>query len=394
MNLVESTWMALTALAANKGRSALTMLGVIIGVGAVIALVSTGKGAQMEVLSSLERMGTNLVFAIKALDVPAAQPLTMDDAGAVARLPYVETVVPQIGGFMKVTYQAESSTSNVFGTTPEYSWVHNADVALGRFITQADEDTAARVAVVGLQTADDLGTRNLLGRNIYISGLPFTVVGLLEPRGSTGFLNRDQMVLIPLSTAISRVTGDDSIYYLSARVTERDRIPDVQRSMGTLLRDRHRIGPDDQDDFLLMKQTDLQDMMGLVTNVFTALAGGIAAISLLVGGIGIMNIMLVSVTERTREIGIRKAIGARRRDILAQFLVESIILSLFGGILGIGFGVLLAWAAESVLRFHIGVTPSAVALAFAVSVGIGVFFGVYPAWRAGSQDPIDALRYE
>ncbi|MHB1344602.1 MAG: ABC transporter permease [Thermoleophilia bacterium] len=394
MNLWESVRMAFTALAANKGRSALTILGVVIGVGAVIGMVAVGQGARQEVLGSVEGLGSNLIFAASAGDVPGGDPLTLADAEAVAELPGVARVAPEVGGPVTITFQGETSSSSLSGVTPDFAQVRNMNVALGRFISRSDVDRSARVAVVGLATADDLGTRDLLGKKIDVAGVPFTVIGMLEPKGRAGPVDPDQTVLVPINTAVTRLTGSDRLSGLSVEVGDPDRMDEVSAAMSRLLRTRHDIPAGAPDDFFVTTQVDILDAVGTITTVLTALLGGIAGISLVVGGIGIMNIMLVSVTERTREIGIRKAIGARRWDILAQFLVESVALSLFGGGVGIAIGFLMAVGAEPLLGFPGVVTPSAVVLAFAVSAAIGIFFGVYPAWKASRQDPIEALRYE
>ncbi len=390
----ESLRMALSTLAANKKRSLITVLGVVIGVGAVIAMVAVGSGARDEVLGSIEGMGSDLVFVNPAADTPGGSPLTLGDAEAVGKLAGVNIVVPQVGGGVTMTYMGESAFAYLFGTTPDYAPVRNAKIALGRFFTQADLDRSARVAVLGLQNADDLGTRDLLGKQVYISGIAFTVIGLLQPRGSTGPFNQDQVTLIPITTAMARVTGNDALYSMSVQVLGSGLIDTVQQEIPPLLRERHRLAATTQDDFVVQSQTDVLGIVSTITNVLTALLGGIAAISLLVGGIGIMNIMLVSVTERTREVGIRKALGARRFDILAQFLAEAVVLSLLGGLIGVGAGYLIARLAEYFLHFPAPVSVSTVLLAVAVSVAIGVFFGVYPAWKASRQDPIVALRYE
>ncbi|MHB0980759.1 MAG: ABC transporter permease [Thermoleophilia bacterium] len=394
MNLWESVRMAFTALAANKGRSALTILGVVIGVGAVIGMVAVGQGARQEVLGSVEGLGSNLIFAASAGDVPGSDPLTLTDAEAVAELPGVARIAPEVGGPVTVSFRGETSSSSLSGVTPEFAQVRKLNVALGRFISASDVDRSARVAVLGLATADDLGTRDLLGKKIDVAGVAFTVIGLLEPKGRAGPVDPDQTVLVPINTAATRLTGSDRLSGLSVEVADPDRMDEVSKAMTRLLRGRHEIPDGAPDDFFVTTQVDILDAVGTITTVLTALLGGIAGISLVVGGIGIMNIMLVSVTERTREIGIRKAIGARRWDILAQFLVESVALSLFGGGVGILVGFLMAVGAEPLLGFPGVVTPSAVVLAFAVSAAIGIFFGVYPAWKASRQDPIEALRYE
>ena len=386
--------MALAALLANKRRSAITVLGVVIGVAAVIAMVAVGRGAQEDVLSSVSSMGSNLVYINAASDTPGGKPLTYDDATAVSKLAGIAQVAPQAGGVSTIAYGGKSAFCYMFGTTPNYLSIRDAQIAIGRFFTHADLDRSARVAVLGLQNADDLGTRDLIGAKVTIGGSPFTVIGILQPRGGTALFNQDQVTLVPITTAMQRVTGTDALYNIIVQVTNPDEMSLVPQRIAELLRQRHRLSTASQDDFLVQSQVDLLGIIGTITTILTALLGGIAAISLLVGGIGIMNIMLVSVTERTREIGIRKALGARRSDILGQFLIESVVLSLIGGALGVGVGYGLALTAEWVLKLSGVIQPSMVLLAFAVSAAVGVFFGVYPAWKASRQDPIEALRYE
>ena len=394
MTLWETLRMALAALLANKRRSAITVLGVVIGVAAVIAMVAVGRGAQEDVLSSVSSMGSNLVYINAASDTPGGKPLTYDDATAVSKLAGIAQVAPQAGGVSTIAYGGKSAFCYMFGTTPNYLSIRDAQIAIGRFFTQADLDRSARVAVLGLQNADDLGTRDLIGAKVTIGGSPFTVIGILQPRGGTALFNQDQVTLVPITTAMQRVTGTDALYNIIVQVTNPDEMSLVPQRIAELLRQRHRLSTASQDDFLVQSQVDLLGIIGTITTILTALLGGIAAISLLVGGIGIMNIMLVSVTERTREIGIRKALGARRSDILGQFLIESVVLSLIGGALGVGVGYGLALTAEWVLKLSGVIQPSMVLLAFAVSAAVGVFFGVYPAWKASRQDPIEALRYE
>ncbi|MEI6451033.1 MAG: ABC transporter permease [Actinomycetes bacterium] len=394
MTLWETLRMALAALLANKRRSAITVLGVVIGVGAVIAMVAAGSGAQKDVLGSVSSMGSNLIYINAASDTPGGKPLTYDDAEAVSKLMGVAQVAPQAGGVSTIAYGGKSAFCYMFGTTPNYLSIRDARIAVGRFFTQADVQRSARVAVLGLQNADDLGTRDLVGEKVMVGGAPFTVIGILWPRGGTALFNQDQVTLVPITTAMQRVTGTDALFNIIVQVTNPDEMNLVPQRIAELLRQRHRLSPASQDDFVVQSQVDLLGIMGAITTILTALLGGIAAISLLVGGIGIMNIMLVSVTERTREIGIRKALGARRSDILGQFLIESVMLSLLGGIAGVGVGYALALTAAWVFDLSVVIQPSVVLLAFAVSAAVGVFFGVYPAWKASRQDPIEALGYE
>jgi len=394
MTLWETLRMALAALLANKRRSAITVLGVVIGVGAVIAMVAAGNGAQKDVLGSVSSMGSNLIYVNAASDTPGGKPLTYADAEAVSKLMGVAQVAPQAGGVSTIAYGGKTAFCYMFGTTPNYMSMRDARIAVGRFFTQADVQRSARVAVLGLQNADDLGTRDLVGKKVMVGGAPFTVIGILWPRGGTALFNQDQVTLVPITTAMQRVTGTDALFNIIVQVTSPDEMNLVPQRIAELLRQRHRLSPASQDDFVVQSQVDLLGIMGTITTILTALLGGIAAISLLVGGIGIMNIMLVSVTERTREIGIRKALGARRSDILGQFLIESVMLSLLGGIAGVGVGYALALTAAWVFDLSVVIQPSVVLLAFAVSAAVGVFFGVYPAWKASRQDPIEALGYE
>ena len=417
MNLAQSIRLALRGLSANKLRAGLTMLGIIIGVGAVIALLSAGEGAQAVITEQIQGIGSNLIFVIPGQitqvggqggpTVRRTTPLTLEDAEAMANPlsnPSVLAVAPEIDRNAEVTYAGESTFSLIVGTTPEYSFVRNAVPIVGDFITAQHVNGTSRVAVLGYQVAEALFPQgDAIDATIRINRVPFRVLGVLEEKGGGGFGGgggQDNIVIIPISTgqlrlfggryATSRGTRVDAIY---VSAVDENSVDSAIEEITQLLRDRHDI-QFGEDDFTVASQTDILGVLGQITNVLTIFLGSIAGISLLVGGIGIMNIMLVSVTERTREIGIRKAVGAKRSDILSQFLVESIILSVLGGAIGIGLGAVIAAIINSLDAFTTVVSPNAVLLAVGFSVAVGLFFGIYPATRAARLNPIDALRYE
>lgn len=394
MSAWEAVRMALSSLFANKGRSALTVLGVVIGIMSVIALMGVGQGAQDAVMGSVEELGSNLLYVRPDEGVAGADPLSDGDVTAVAAVPGVAAVAPETSVGATVTYRGVTLTPVVTGTTPSWPAIRNAGVATGRFFDEGEVDQAARVAVVGSGVAADLGVDDLLGEKISVGGLPFVVVGVLESRGGVGGYSPDDMVLIPSTTALMRLTGGDDYDGISIQVADADLMGTTEAEIVTLLRARHHVETDAEPDFTITSQAAVLETAGYVTSILTALLASIAGISLLVGGIGIMNIMLVSVTERTRDIGIRKAIGAQRRDIMGQFLIESVVLSLLGGVLGVVAGVLLSRVLGGFVGFEAVITIESVLLAAGVAGGIGVFFGVYPAWKASRQDPIEALRYE
>lgn len=412
MNLVESLRVALGSLATSKMRSALTMLGIVIGVAAVITLVSLGQGVQKMVTEEIKGAGANLLFIFpggfenqSAFTAPPS--LTYDDAQAVSdplNVPYVTAVAPELSGSARVSYADKDLFISILGATPEAVEVANLQVAYGGFIDSGHLHARSRVAVLGSGVVDDLFPPGLypLGQNIKVNGLPFRVIGVLEEKGATAFGSQDYMIWVPLTTAHARlfpqqrsVSGEYLVSTIYAQVVSEDHLDAAAEEITRLLRQRHDIGMGDDDDFTIITQADLVSILGQITGVLTIFLGSIAAISLLVGGIGIMNIMLVSVTERTREIGIRKAVGAKRRDILLQFLVEAVVLSLLGGVMGIALGYvgsnLVARLSEDLTAYT---SPSAILLATGFSVAVGVFFGIYPAARASRLDPIEALRYE
>jgi putative ABC transport system permease protein len=400
--LVQLTRIALRSLAQRKTRTALTMLGVIIGVGAVIVMVSIGEGAKQSVSSRIKGLGTNLLavrpgFARKGpVRAASVQTLVVEDADAIAKeVKNVAAVSPEIGQSTQVKHLSQNTSTSVVGVTPAWLGVNNFVVKEGRFLDELDERTSRKVAVLGNTVVNELfGGERAVNQTVKIRGVNFQVVGTLEGKGAGGMRDPDDQVLIPLSTARTRLFGTDVLRTLNVQITSEDAMDRAQGEIEDLLRMRHKIAAGAPSDFSIGSQKDLLDTASQVSDTFTALLAAVAAVSLLVGGVGIMNIMLVSVTERTREIGIRKAIGARSRDILFQFLVESVVLSGIGGLLGVGAGVGGSRIVGIVGSWQTTVASGAIALAFGVAMGIGVFFGLYPAHKASKLDPIEALRHE
>ncbi len=415
MNLIESIRMALRSLRANKLRAGLTMLGIIIGTGAVIALLAVGQGAQAEITSQIQSIGSNLIFVFPGQLQQGAgkgtlrivRMLTRQDAEAIAdtsRNPHVAAVAPEIDRSVTLTYDGNSVSVSAVGTTPEYQYVRNFPTQYGEFFTAGDEDAAARVAVLGSTTAEDLfgEPEDAVGETIRVNGVPFKVIGVLEGKGGQGMMggSRDSVAILPLSTAQKRLfsgrmvtEGGVRVDFINVSAVDEASIDPAIEEITWTLRDRHDIQYE-EDDFSVASQQDILSVAGQITSILTIVLGAIAGISLLVGGIGIMNIMLVSVTERTREIGIRKAVGAKRSDILWQFLIESIVLSVVGGVVGIAFGWGVALLVKRLAQLTTYVSAQAVTLAVGFSIAVGLFFGIYPASRASNLNPIDALRYE
>lgn len=403
MNFLESVKMASKTLVANKMRSSLTMLGIIIGNASVIATIGMGEGAQNFVGQQVESLGTNLLFIVpgspKAQTRPVSpfQTLVLSDAEAIAsQVPSVKAVAPQITGMQRITYGNTNQSTTVVGVTPEFLTVRSFDVAQGRFITELDLRRNEQVVALGADVAETLfGNRDPIGQQIRIKNVSFSVIGVMQPKGSTFGQNQDDVVLIPLTTMANRITGNSSPYgtrinFISVSVENEESMSAAQFQIENLLRLRHQII--DEDDFTVRNQKDLQATMGAITGALTLLLAAIASISLFVGGVGIMNIMLVSVTERTKEIGLRKAIGASQQDILMQFVIEAVILSVAGGLVGIFVGVGGILLIGSFTPFDAGISTVAIALATGVSGATGLFFGVIPAKKAAQLDPIVALR--
>jgi len=412
MSLWESMRIALRSLSANKLRSALTMLGIIIGVAAVIALMGVGRGAQAAIDSQIQSMGTNLLFISPGAanvggvrqGAGSMQTLTYEDAVALsnAGLPAVAAVTAETRTFGQVVFMGNNVNTQIVGVTPEYEQVRNYGVHNGEFINSANINARSTVAILGANVAQTLFSGDdPVGQSVRINNVTFRVIGVLQSKGGSGLGNQDDQVIIPLTTAISRLQrgmyrGGNLVSQITVQATDANQLDDAIQQISEVLRERHRIRF--EDDFTVRSQKDMLDTANQITGVLTVFLGGVAGISLLVGGIGIMNIMLVSVTERTREIGIRKAVGATRQNVLSQFLTEATILSVLGGLIGIVCGALIA-------RFIAGlplgtvtlsprVTADSVLMATIFAAAVGLFFGIYPAYRAATLNPIDALRYE
>ena len=407
MTLVEAIRLAFSGLLSNRLRSGLTMLGILIGVGAVILLVAVGNGASAAVQSSIQGLGSNLITVSPSnLRVGGVQQgfgtgntLSMQDVAALkdrTLAPDVVTAIPNVGGRAQITYGNQNWSTSLSGTTEQFPQVRSYQLAEGQFFTAQDVQAQRKVAVLGPTVVQNLfGGQDPLGQTIKINRQIFRVVGVFQSKGSSGFTNQDDLVAMPITTAWSFLLGGHSVQSIYVQAASSEATQSAESEITQVLLDRHHISSVANADFQLQSQADVLNTASQVTGTLTLLLGAIAAISLVVGGIGIMNIMLVTVTERTREIGIRKAIGARRRDVLLQFLIESMFLSAVGGALGILVGTLGSSALGSLVSsLHPLVSPSSIVLAFGVSLGIGLFFGIYPANRAARLHPIEALRYE
>ncbi len=393
---------ALRALARNKLRTTLTMLGIIIGVGAVIAMLSIGNGAKLSVEERLSNLGTNAVHIWPGFRRGRSRgasgsglKLTVQDWQAVDALPEVLFSCPIVSSSASMVYGSANWTSSVVGTTPAYLDLRAWALEDGRMFTESEINAATNVCVLGAEVRRELfGSADPVGETIRIKNLPFRVIGLLVEKGSSGFGSRDNMVLAPYTTVMRKVSGQDSLSYLSVQAHGPDKVDALETVVVDFLNQRYRVTDPANGGFGAFNVAELSATLGESTRIFTMLLGGIASVSLLVGGIGVMNIMLVSVTERIREIGIRMAVGARGRDILGQFLMESVVLTLCGGLLGVGLGLGVSHLIAKMAGWPSVVSQQSIILAFGTSVGIGVFFGFYPAFRASKLDPIEALRRE
>jgi putative ABC transport system permease protein len=403
VSLFELLRLAFSRLATSRLRSALTMLGVIIGVASVVALVGIGQGTASNITARLNGLGTNLLTvtpgATQSGNTRGAQgsatTLTLADASDIRTLDHVSAVAPELSGQALVTSGSVNSTTTVIGTTPDYPAVRAYQIAAGSFLSDLDVERQLRVAVLGATTATDLGlTASSVGSTIQVSGLPFEVKGILAAKGTGTFQNQDDEVVIPVSVVQKYFVGTKNVRTVGVSVASQDTMDVATAEITALLRQRHGLASTATDDFSIANQAQLLETASSISGTLTLLLGGIASISLIVGGIGIMNIMLVSVRERTREIGIRKAIGARRRDILAQFLVEALTLSLLGGLVGVVVGLVTSAALSKLGGLAIVLNPLTLAVAVGFSALIGVLFGVWPARQAAVLDPIAALRYE
>jgi putative ABC transport system permease protein len=394
VSLRELLRLSLSRLRTSRLRAALTMLGVIIGVASVVALVGVGQGTTANITTRLAGLGTNLL-TISPTGGGGTSTLTTGDADAIAALPSIGGVAPEISTNQTVSAGTTSTTTTVVGTDPAYPSVLAYDVWQGSFLTDASLEHNLRVAVLGATTAANLGLgESDLGSTVSVGGLPFEVIGILQPKGGTGFQDPDDQVVVPIGAVQKYFVGGDTVRTIGVSVSDPDQMTAASAAITTLLRDRHDLAATATSDFSVFNQTQLLAAASSISATLTLLLGGIASISLVVGGIGIMNIMLVTVSERTREIGIRKAIGARGRDILAQFLVEALTLSLLGGLIGIAVGLIVSAAIGQVAGWGFAFNPETIAAAVLFSLAVGVVFGVWPARQAARLDPISALRYE
>ena len=402
MNLLELIRLATSRLGTSRLRSALTMLGVIIGVASVVALVGVGQGATSGITAQIESLGTNLLtvnagsssVGLTRQAPGSADTLTLDDMAAIATLNGVAAVAPQVSTSGLIINGTKNETTTIVGTTADYATIRNDTAAQGAFLNPAAVDYDLRVAVVGATTATNLGlTAADLGKDITVEGLPFRLVGILQSKGGVGPLDQDDQVYVPLSVVQRLFVGGDTVRTIYVSVGQRAQVDQAKAEITALLRQRHGTTAA-TDDFSISDQSQLLDTFGSVTAILSLLLAGIASISLIVGGIGIMNIMLVSVRERTREIGIRKAVGARQRDILAQFLIEALTLSVLGGAIGIVLGLGVSAVIGAVAGWGFQFSGLTVVAAVVFSLLVGIVFGVWPARQAARLDPVSALRYE
>lgn len=400
--LLKMAWLSLTA---NKLRTFLTMLGVIIGVTSVIALVSIGMGLQKNMMDSLSRLGSNMLIVMPGSSnrggprgaAGSITTLTYDDAEAIkTKIKDIAHVSPTVRTSSQVVYGHENWNSSITGVVPEYVTIQSLELTSGLFFSEHDVDVRNRVSVIGATVAANLfGSVNPVGKKIRIGNAPYTVIGVLKSKGSSGGgQDQDDVVLIPLTTAQERLIGITHVQSINVQVTDSDKMDEVQSNIEKLLRQRHRIRAGAEDDFNVRNLTDVMETMSSMSTMITLFLGAIAGISLLVGGVGIMNITLASVTERTREIGIRKAIGATYSNIMLQFLIESTMISVIGGIIGIFIGVGTAQLISRFADFKTVISVESIVISFGFALFVGIFFGLLPARKAARLDPIDALRYE
>lgn len=396
-----------TALLSNKVRTGLTMLGIIIGIGSVIAMVAIGQGAQGTIQSNIQSLGANLIQVTPgAQGGPGSQvsqgrgsarTLTYEDAQAVAEeVSTISAVSAELSGRYQVTGKGTNTNTTVMGATPNYPSVRNVSVSEGVFLSDQNLKSLSKVVVLGPTVRDDLFGEgaSAVGQTIRINGMQFKVIGITTAKGGSGFQNQDDMIFIPLTSAQKFLAGDNYVSTIAAQAIDADAMSQAQTDITNLLLDRHRISDPASADFSILNQNDIVATASSVTQTFTILLGAVAGISLVVGGIGIMNMMLTTVTERTREIGLRKAIGAKRSDINRQFLVEAIVITLVGGVIGVVLGATLSFGLTVFGVIQTKVSVGSILLAFGVSAVIGIVFGYYPARRAGALNPIEALRYE
>ena len=396
-----------TALLSNKVRTGLTMLGIIIGIGSVIAMVAIGQGAQGTIQSNIQSLGANLIQVTSGSQGGpgsqvsqgrgTARTLTYDDAQAVAgELSLIQAVSAELSSRYQVVGKGTNTNTTVMGATPAYPSVRNVSIAEGSFISNQNLRSLSKVAVLGPTARDDLFGKgaSAIGQTIRINGIQFKVIGVTVAKGGSGFQNQDDMIFIPLTSAQKFLAGANYVSTIAAQAVSSDAMSQAQTDITYLLLDRHKISDPASADFSILNQNDIVATASSVTQTFTILLAAVAGISLVVGGIGIMNMMLTTVTERTREIGLRKAIGAKRADINRQFLVEAIVITLVGGLIGVALGAAVSWGLTAFGIIQTKVSIGSIFLAFGVSAAIGIVFGYYPARRAGALNPIEALRYE
>ncbi|MDD5164396.1 MAG: ABC transporter permease [Patescibacteria group bacterium] len=403
-DLFEETYFALLA---NKARTGLTVLGIVIGIGSVIAMISLGQGATGSIESSIQSIGSNLIIVMPSFQrgvgtqVSAgrgsAQTLKPADAEAIQeQITLVKAVAPELSGRYQITTKGKNTNTSVIGTTAAYSSVRNVEVDIGSFISDQNVQGSSKVAVIGPTVRDDLFGENVnpVGQTIRIKKIEFKVIGLTKTKGGSGFSNQDDQIYVPLSTAQRFLAGSEYVSTISVQAVDQKSMTELQSQITTLLLSRHNISDAALADFSTMNQSDIVESASSITKTLTMLLAAIAGISLIVGGIGIMNMMLTNVTERTREIGLRKAIGAKRSEINLQFLTEAVMVTFLGGVIGVLFGWLISLGISQFSSIATKMSLSSVLLAFGVSAAIGIIFGYYPARRAAALNPIEALRYE